>query len=199
MRFIKCLIAVSIFITITFVKISIAHKLSAFAYREGDKIMGEAYFASGTPCKKCKVEIFDAKGNKIKEGITDQKGEFSLIVKNKEKLKVVVKGGEGHLATFILEPAQSSTQTISEENIKENKTPGEVRTKNLTISSQKLEKVITKAINEKISPKLNLISTQLMDIRKQIDKASIMEIIGGIGYIFGIWGIIVFLKNRKKV
>jgi nickel transport protein len=199
MRFIKCLIAVSIFITITFVKISIAHKLSAFAYREGDKIMGEAYFASGTPCKKCKVEIFDAKGNKIKEGITNQKGEFSLIVKNKEKLKVVVKGGEGHLATFILEPAQSSTQTISEENIKENKTPGEVRTKNLTISSQKLEKVITKAINEKISPKLNLISTQLMDIRKQIDKASIMEIIGGIGYIFGIWGIIVFLKNRKKV
>ncbi len=37
-----------------------------------------------------------------------------------------------------------------------------------------------------------------MDLRKQMDKISIRDIIGGIGYIFGVWAIIMLLKRKKN-
>ena len=42
------------------------------------------------------------------------------------------------------------------------------------------------------------IKNLLIEIKKDMDKAKLHEIIGGIGYIFGIWGIIMFLKYKKK-
>ncbi len=201
MKVLNCFVWFLLLLLIPFSGVSFAHKLSAFAYREGNKIMGEAYFSGGTPCKHCKVEIFDKNGKKIQQGFTNQKGEFSLKVKNKGKLKIVINGGEGHLATFILEAEKSEQETttqVAEENATsmENTTNKTIST---TISTEELKKIVEKDIEEKVIPRLEMLSSQLMDIRKQMDRAGVMDIIGGIGYIFGIWGIIALLKSRKKI
>ncbi|WP_353683912.1 hypothetical protein V4D30_08505 [Thermodesulfovibrio sp. 3907-1M] len=46
--------------------------------------------------------------------------------------------------------------------------------------------------------KLQGLRSELMDLRKQMDKISIRDIIGGIGYIVGVWGIIMFIKRKKN-
>ena len=63
------------------------------------------------------------------------------------------------------------------------------------ISSQNLKEVqllIENILDEKLTPVMREIK------KSQEDKISPTEIIGGIGYIFGIFGIIAYFLNRKK-
>jgi len=46
--------------------------------------------------------------------------------------------------------------------------------------------------------KLQGIRSEIMDLRKQMDKINIRDIIGGIGYIFGVWGLIMLIKRKKN-
>ncbi len=52
--------------------------------------------------------------------------------------------------------------------------------------------IINEALDEKLSPILREIK------KSQEDDISFSEIIGGIGYIFGIFGIIAYFLSRKK-
>ncbi|GAH32230.1 unnamed protein product [marine sediment metagenome] len=54
------LILISIFLIVMLTNISVlAHKVSIFAYIEGDKIYTESYFSDGTKCVNSKIEVFD--------------------------------------------------------------------------------------------------------------------------------------------
>ena len=86
-----------------FANISFSHKINTFAYREGNQIIGEAYFADGSPCIKCRVEVYNKKGNKIFQTTTDEKGKYNFVLKEKGFFKIKVIAGEGHLAEFELE------------------------------------------------------------------------------------------------
>ncbi|PMP93836.1 MAG: hypothetical protein C0169_07285, partial [Thermodesulfobacterium geofontis] len=86
-----------------FTKIGFTHKINNFAYREGNQIKGEAYFADGSPCIKCKVEVYNEKGIKILETLTDEKGKYNFTINEKGSLRIKVIGGEGHLAEYKLE------------------------------------------------------------------------------------------------
>lgn len=46
--------------------------------------------------------------------------------------------------------------------------------------------------------KLHGIRAEIMDLRKEMDKVSIRDIIGGIGYILVIWGLLMILKRKKN-
>jgi nickel transport protein len=55
-----------------------------------------------------------------------------------------------------------------------------------------LEGMINRALDRKLAPVMKLIR----DTRK--DGPSITEIIGGIGYIFGLFGLVMYFKSRNK-
>ncbi|WP_353683913.1 hypothetical protein V4D30_08510 [Thermodesulfovibrio sp. 3907-1M] len=83
-----------------------AHKVSAYAYRDGDKVVGECYFVDGSPCKNSKVEVYDSRGKKITETTTDEKGRFSFKTSEAGQLKIVIPAGEGHRTEYTLEAAE---------------------------------------------------------------------------------------------
>jgi len=62
------------------------------------------------------------------------------------------------------------------------------------LSPSEVEAVVNKAVEAKIQPLMNRLET----IQENTDKAGLREIIGGIGYILGIMGIIMYFKSRKK-
>lgn len=104
-----------IFVFLIFVNSADAHKVSVYAYREGDSVLGECYFARGFPCKNSKVEVYDSRGRKIMETSTDEKGKFSFKTKETGQLRIVIQAGQGHRAEYKLEAAQQPEKILASE------------------------------------------------------------------------------------
>lgn len=170
-----------------------AHKVSAYAYREGDKVFGECYFVDGSPCKNSKVEVYDSKGKKVAETVTDEKGRFSFKTSETGELKIVIPAGEGHRAEYTLQAVEKpeKKEVKKQEPLKETQKQQAPQT---SINREELKQVIDEAMDAKLQG----IRSEIMDLRKQIDKVSLRDVIGGIGYIFGVWGIIMLLKRKRN-
>ncbi len=193
------LICGSILSLMFFVQDSFAHKVSTYAYREGDKVFGECYFVDGSPCKNSKVEVYNEKGQKILETSTDEKGKYSFATNEKGALKIVIPASEGHRAEYKLVDSGSWIADSEKKEKSQTKADSKVR----SVSAGASEKVLTQdeikqIVDEALDVRLQGLRTEIMDLRKQMDKVSLRDIIGGIGYIFGIWGIITLIKRRKN-
>ncbi|MCS7203978.1 MAG: hypothetical protein NZ809_05990 [Thermodesulfovibrio sp.] len=163
-----------------------AHKVNTYAYREGNKISGECYFVDGSPCKNSKVEVYDEKGKKIFETVTDEKGQYSFLTEQRGQLKLVIFAGEGHTAIYKLEAVT--------EKRKEGITKRENQLKQKTSTK---EDEIKQIVDEVIDTKIQGLRGEIADLRKKLDRVYLRDIIGGIGYIVGVWGLIMlFLRKR---
>ncbi|MDI1472174.1 Additional component NikL of nickel ECF transporter [Thermodesulfovibrio sp. N1] len=168
-----------------------AHKVSAYAYREGDKVAGECYFVDGSPCKNSIVAVYDSKGKKLLQTTTDEKGKFSFKTQETGELKIVISAGEGHTAEYRLEASEKSEK----KEIKKQEPFKEAEKKQApSINRDEMKQII----DEVMDAKLQGIKNEILDLRKQMDKINIRDIIGGIGYIFGLWGLIMLIKRRKN-
>ncbi|XPV69212.1 MAG: hypothetical protein ACNI25_01250 [Halarcobacter sp.] len=83
-----------LFLVFVFISSLFAHKLNLFYLNENDKIYFNSYFASGSPCQECSVEIYDNNNKLIKKLKTDKKGEF--VIENMNNFFVKVHTIEGH-------------------------------------------------------------------------------------------------------
>ncbi len=176
----------SLFLILISVKTASAHKVNVFGYREGNCIIGESYFSDGSPCKKCLIEIYDEQGKKIAQTTTDEKGNFKVLVNEKGPVKIKLIAGEGHLAEYEIEGIKKVSKKV-------------VKSKNSQIQTSISKDELEKIVREVVAEETQGIKSMLMDLKKDMSKAKIHEIIGGIGYIFGIWGIIALLKTRKRL
>ena len=187
------LILIFIFLIIIMINISaFAHKVNIFAYVEGKKIYTESYFSDGKMCVDSKIEVFDNQGNKLLEGLTDKEGAFSFeIPLGDGDLKVVLIASMGHRAEYTIS-ADELGDTVG--SIKEElKEPVSVISPEVSsFDLKEIQSLIEDALDKKLEPILREIK------RSQEHKISPTEIIGGIGYIFGIFGIIAYFLSRKK-
>ncbi len=196
------LFLIIIFFTVVVIyKPVFAHKVNVFAYVEGDKIYTESYFNDGKKCINSKIEVFDQQGNKLLEGQTDEEGTFSFEIPEKEiinaDLKIVLTASMGHRAEYIITSNElKGVRELIEEKVEEpismnDSEEPEVSSLNL----KEIKLLIEEALNEKLDP----ILSEIREIRKsQTDKISTTEIIGGLGYILGIFGIIAYFLSRKR-
>jgi len=190
------LILTFIFLIIMMINITVfAHKVNVFAYVEGDKIYSESYFNDGKKCVDSKIEVFDNQENKLLEGITDENGEFSFKTPQEEgDLKIVLTASMGHRAEYTIS-ADELGDTVG--SIKEElKEPVSVISPEVSsFDLKEIQLLIENALDKKLEP----IIREMREIKKfQEDKISPTEIIGGIGYIIGIFGIIAYFLSRKK-
>lgn len=105
-----------LFLSMVLINVLLAHKLNLFLFEEKNSIYISSYFASGTPCKNCKVNIYNDKKELIRSSKTDKKGEY--IIKEVEKkisIKVEAIGGHAIKKDFELKNIKSRKE------IKENK------------------------------------------------------------------------------
>jgi len=193
------LILIFAFLIIIMMDVSIfAHKVNIFAYVEGDKVYTESYFNDGKMCVDSKIEVFNNQGNKLLEGLTDEEGMFSFKIPSEDvidgDLKVVLTASMGHRAEYVIptnelrgiaglikekfeEPVPAVSPEISSFDLKE------------------IQLLIEDALDKKLEP----IMREMREIKKsQEDKVSPTEIIGGIGYIIGIFGIVAYFLSRKR-
>jgi len=197
------LIAASLIIFISSVPAS-AHKVILFACVKGDTVFTESYFSDGKRCQNSTIEVFDRNEKKLLTGKTNKNGEFSFKVPNKTGLRLVLKAAMGHRAEFSI-PANELPNVFNKINKKSS--PGSNRRETVppgisckaAISCPKAIpadlKNIQLLMEETLDKKLQPIMIELK--KSQEKKISLGEVVGGIGYIFGLMGIIIYFINQK--
>ncbi len=203
------LILIFIFLIIMAINISVfAHKVIIFAYVEGDRVYTESYFSDGKKCVDSKIEVFDSQGNKLLKGLTDEEGKFSFEIPQEGDLKIVLTASMGHQAEYsiLADELKETAGSIKEEleepvssERKDESSLGEIDKQKETVSPEisfldlkELQLLIEDALDKKLEPIMREIK------KSKTDKISLTEIIGGIGYIFGIFGIIAYFLSRKR-
>jgi nickel transport protein len=159
-----------------------AHKVNVFAYVEDGKVYTESYFNDGSPCKNAKIEVYDKADAKLLEGTTDEKGFFVFPVPKRDDLRIVLIASMGHRAETTLTADEIGELTEAQ---------GEPSLQTMGISPDELKKVVGEAVREGINP---LVRT----LQEERSRVRFGEVIGGIGYILGIWGTISFILSRRK-
>lgn len=83
---------------------ALAHKVNVFAVAEGGAVSGEGYFSGGAKAQNVPVEIHDASGAVIAQGVTEKDGTFKITLPApvSPPLKIVLKAGDGHQNDFTL-------------------------------------------------------------------------------------------------
>ena len=193
------LILILIFLIIIIMDVSVfAHKVNIFAYVEGDKVYTESYFSDGKKCVESKIEVFDNQGNKLLEGLTDEEGMFSFKIPPEDvidgDLKIILTASMGHRAEYIIRADElGDVSGLIEEKIEE--PVSAVSPEVSSVDLKEMQSLIENTLDEKLKP----IIREMREIRKsQEDRISPTEIIGGIGYIIGIFGIIAYFLSRKR-
>jgi len=102
-----------IILVILFDMPAFAHKVSIFAWVEGDTVYTQSKFSKGKRVKNSSVIVFDSDGNKLLEGKTDDKGEFSFKIPKQTALKVVLKASMGHMAEWKIPFEEINPEAVS--------------------------------------------------------------------------------------
>ncbi|RKY00354.1 hypothetical protein DRP77_11605 [Candidatus Poribacteria bacterium] len=162
-----------------------AHKVNVFAWVEGDQVQVEGYFSDGTPCKGAKVEVYDLQsGSKLLEGSTDEEGIFSFERPEANGLRIVLIGSMGHRAETRIGPEELGGEKSAGETA-----PSE--TARTAPSASELESIVKKAVQEGIRPLIRMMEEERSRVR-------LADLIGGLGYIAGVWGTVMFLLARRR-
>jgi nickel transport protein len=168
---------------------ALAHKVMIFAWVEGDTVFTESKFSGGKKVMNAPVVIFDKNGNKLLEGMTDNKGEFSFKIPKMTDLRIVLNAAMGHKAEWTV----PETEIREAGNIVKKKSTAEISGPiPVGLSKEEVRKIVEDSLDKKLRPILRMIS------EARNTKPSLTEIIGGIGYIFGLMGIVLYFKNRGK-
>ncbi len=133
-----------IFLFVLFISSLYAHKLNIFLTQENDKVYVSSYYASGSFCKSCKVEVLNKNKNPIQTGITDEKGEF-IVDKLDSILYVSVEAQGGHKVQNSIKTEAAKKEEISNKELIELD-----ELKNLKEENKKLKREI-KLLKEKNS------------------------------------------------
>ena len=184
-----------IFVLFFYVSTAYAHKVYLFAWAEGGMIHTESYFPGNVKVKDGTVKVFDMKGKELVSGETDENGDFSFKIPEIADLRIVLDASMGHGAEYLFKKSEFvSDQVPAEEEAAD--TDAEVKSENPareTYGQDQLRKELDKALDAKLKP----VVKELALLRE--DKGpTVTEVIGGIGYIFGLMGVTAYMKSRRK-
>lgn len=184
---------------------ALAHRVNIFAYVEGSDILVECSFSRSNPVKQGHITVFDAiSGEELLQGQTDDKGFFRFPIPEKSRaagsgLRILLQAGEGHQNEWTIEaeelsqavtpaPAEKiATPAPSPEDTPREQSP-DIPVTGLTKAD--VEAVVNAALDAKLAP-----------IKRAVLEKSgpgMVEILGGLGWIFGLAGVAAYFRSRPR-
>lgn len=171
-----------------------AHKLNMFAFVEDEEIYVEVYFADGKRAKNSVIEVYDPQDKLLYNNTTDEEGGHQFAIPQKTELRIVVNAGMGHQTEYTLPSSEFSTEQTSSTRTLSSQTTGTTTPpvmQTSALSMEQLKPLITQAVSQAVKP----LQREISELK---NKTSLSDIIGGVGYIFGLLGIFAYLDARKK-
>jgi len=186
--------ALAFVLCFTSVPPAFAHKVYLFAWVEGDTVYTDSYFPGKKKVINGPIKVFDPSGKQLLEGKTDENGQFSFKIPQRTDLRIVLEATMGHKTEYLLKAEEVSGIEVKPDAEKEtaklqDSSPGSVQTADM----EQIRIILEKAIDDRLKPIVRMLA------RLQEERGpGLTEIIGGIGYIFGLMGIALYFKSRKK-
>ena len=181
---------------------AMAHKVTVFAWVEGNTVYGEGKFSGGKKAIGAEVIVSDAKGNELLRTKTDENGEFSYPVPEKTEMHIALNAGMGHQAEWTIpleELGEVAIASDSETALKPAPDTDAVSPEGNKIAlpdTARLESIIEKSVNKALDKRLRPVMMTLSNLE---DKGpSVNDILGGIGYILGLMGVGAYVNCRRK-
>jgi nickel transport protein len=181
---------------------ALAHRVLVFAYAEGDTIHTESKFIPDTPVRQGKIEVLDQKTGKVLlTGQTNDQGEFSFKIPaeaaaQKLDLNIVVEAAMGHRGAWLLKAGSYLTGGTPGKATASAPVPATApaapETKAPNVDQQALEAAVNKVLERQLAP----IKEMLTELT--IHRTSLQDILGGIGYILGLFGLWAYFQSRGK-
>lgn len=175
-----------------------AHKVIFAIFKSGDSIEGELGFSNGDMSSGTSIQVLDAQGRKIGEAMTDSDGFF--VFTPTEPIAHVFKAdmGAGHVAEATM-PADEIAEILGVAAIEETVTaaaPASAteNTAQVTVASLSNEERL--AIAEAVRDEMRPLRRELAAYREKND---LQTILGGIGYIFGLFGLYFYIAARRRM
>jgi nickel transport protein len=181
-----------------------AHRVNVFAWVEGDTVFVECRYPDGTKVHEGVIRVLDSAGKELLNGKTSARGEFSFKVPKQDDLTVVLEAGMGHRGDWPLskqdlapagevpkpEPAaasQAAPKTEAPPPAARDSAPGGAPSLPAGI-----DQAIEKALDKKLAPVMKM----LAEMHEQ--KVRLADVLGGIGYIFGLVGVAAYFKRKPE-
>jgi nickel transport protein len=185
---------------------ALAHRVLVFAWAEGDAIHTESKFVPDTPVRQGQVQIIEHQTGKVLlAGQTDDQGKFSCKIPpeaaaQKMDLQIVVEAAMGHRGEWLLKagsylPGAKTAGAASPAVLPappSPPTPVAPGTKAATVDRQMLDEVVNQALARQLAPIKEMLTAA------QVRKPSMPDIMGGIGYIMGIFGLWAYFQSKKR-
>jgi nickel transport protein len=149
-----------------------------FAYVEGSTVFTQSSFSNGKRCQNSKIEVFDMFGNKLLEGKTDGNGAFSFTPPERTDLRIVLTASMGHRDEYVIRAGElpdGRERKISQHE---------------THAAEKRAFPAEKGEEQK-KPLMRLLEN------RRTEGISFVRLMGGIGFIFGLMGIAVYVRKRR--
>lgn len=174
---------------------ALAHKVNIFAYVEGDSVYTESYFNDGRKAVGSRIVVYDKTDTQLLEGVTDEEGLFAFRIPKMEDLKIVLVAGMGHRNEYELsrselggEEATPATET----------TAGKPTREEAAVVGQMDMDRIAQLIDRSLEKRLAPMVAAMNRMQKAQEKPDLRDVIGGIGYIVGLAGLVMYLRGRRK-
>ena len=169
-----------IIVLVGFCNNAFAHKVNLFCYFEDGFLVGEGYYSRGQPAQNAGIEIYSLKDNALVANTqTDTNGKFKVQIDHPDSVKVVMNAGQGHRCEFIVEQE------------------GNVPVENIDLPKD--EQIQKGEIEHLIEQKIKPLEARIMELEKQQSEPKAISIIGGIGFIIGIFSLIYFIKRKHAL
>ena len=201
---------------------SFAHSLKVFADFEGQKkVSGSVYFSRGVPARNAKVEIFALSKTDEKTLLlssrTDQDGRFSFDNISAAKVMISANSGDGHVGRYTFNAKTHShdqkEHTHEHEHEHEHEHGQKAHSHSHPAVVDKTDEPVAKTTEEKVEQASvdmqalkvmveDAVAAQVLPLREELHKAQhdarFSDIVGGIGFIFGIAGLVMWWRARKE-
>lgn len=164
-----------------------AHKVTVFAWVEGDTVHTQSKFSGGKKVNGGKIEIYDQRYQKILEGVSDGDGKFSFARPgDATALKIVLTAGMGHTNHWIIPPEELGRKAGNRQP-----PPPEPQASGQDqyhFDPHVIEEIVERAVERKLAPIKARLAEEAWGLR---------DIVAGIGYIIGLMGLASYIRYRK--
>lgn len=163
---------------------ALAHKVVMDAYQSGDVVEGELGFSDGTMSQDTVVEVFDAQGAKVGETRTDSKGVFTFKPAAPGSLTFRANLGAGHIGTATLEAEGAAAPAAAP-------AAAETAVAATGVDAAQIAQLVAEQVRREVKP----LRQEILDYKEKND---LQTILGGLGYIAGLFGIGFYVAARRK-
>lgn len=173
---------------------ALAHNVISSVFPSGSDIEGEIGFSSGDMATDLKIEVFDEAGNKLGETKTDAEGFF--IFTPTQPVTHIFRGdlGAGHVAEVTM-PAAEVAALMGQD------AAASAAAASVAVPSSMAG---PSGLSDQARAELaTMIRTELRPLRQEIsaykNKNDLQTILGGLGYIAGLFGLGFYIAARRKM